>query len=343
MIKKNKGFRVPRVIVKTTYRSLHLILSAFSVFLVVFLLLATISFSERLDIERVQIDSPFTIDNQSVEKEILNILSSRYLYSFSKSNKLIYPKAEIRANILKEIPRASNVILDVDQSVLSVRLIEREKNFIWCDDENCFFVDSNGFVFQSISREKGVIGISEEVEVVEEEEDDDEEEKDIAEGEEEKESEDLSSEVKEEERNDVLTNSDTVGKLVEEYKLIVLNDTFTNRTPKVPSRFDIIDFDKLNNILMYLEDISINVVSIDVVRRKDFDNQVILNIDKDFSLYVNLERDTYTTTRDIYISLFNVFNYESEQDNISELDYIDVRFDNGIYFSPQSIIDRVNN
>ena len=327
MIKKNKGFKIPKFVVKTTYRSLQLILSAFAVFLMVFLLLATLSFSGRLDIERIEVNSPFAIDKQSLEEDVLNVLSSRYLYSFSKSNKLIYPRAEIRANILRKIPRASSVVLDVDQSVLSISLTERDKEFIWCGDEECFFLDDEGLVFQRLSGEEVVVEDEEEIE----------------------EEVDSESNVEDEvEEGDVREQKDEEGNIdivdeVERGNLIVLNDTFANRVPKIPYRFDIVDFDKLNNILMYLESISINVVSIDVVRRKDFDNQVIFNIDGGFSLYVNLERDVYTTTRDIYISLFNVFDYESNQDNLTELDYIDVRFDNGVYFSPQSIEGSVNN
>jgi len=123
--------------------------------LVIVLGLAIFSGHEKVIIKSVTISGNASI----TEDEILNIvnrdISRRYGYLFARKNYLIFPRFQIKKDLLTEI----KTIKDLDISwagwgEINISIIERKAHSVWCGDDikiingECFLVDSNGYVYK---------------------------------------------------------------------------------------------------------------------------------------------------------------------------------------------------
>ena len=107
--------------------------------------------SPKMAISTVTVTGAKSVDEQQVEKLANQTLDEQYLHLFSKRNFLIYPKAEIKQNILRELTRISEVKINLDKKVLSINIVEREGEFLWCEGmatfDKCYFLDNQSYIF----------------------------------------------------------------------------------------------------------------------------------------------------------------------------------------------------
>jgi len=128
--------------------------------LIIFFLLLIIIFSLAFysDHDKISIKKINILDNASVSAEEISELAKRdltgrYWYLFSKSNYLIFPRFQIKEDILNEF----KIIKDVDVSWadwqnIDIRIVERKPHSLWCGNEmmtdsSCYFVDKDGYVY----------------------------------------------------------------------------------------------------------------------------------------------------------------------------------------------------
>jgi len=130
----------------------------FILFISIIIGLAYFSGSSRFLVKDIKIVGNKVIDSKKVEMVIKETLKGRYFYLFKRANALIYPKAEIEANITKFFPRIKalkvykenwfNIVVDISERSGSYlycgQNIPEEKNDI---GDNCYFVNDEGYVF----------------------------------------------------------------------------------------------------------------------------------------------------------------------------------------------------
>jgi hypothetical protein len=122
--------------------------------LVILFSLAIFSSHEKVVIKNISI-----VNNVSVsEEEILDIvnqaLAHRYWYLFARRNFLIFPRLEIKKNLLAEIKTIKEVNISWSgwQSII-IEIEERKPHSVYCGadilakNNDCFFVDYEGYIY----------------------------------------------------------------------------------------------------------------------------------------------------------------------------------------------------
>lgn len=123
-------------------------------FLVILFTLAIFSGHEKVSVQTIIISG-----NASVtDNEILTIanrdMAGRYGYLFARNNSMIFPRFQIKKDLLAEL----KTIKDVDISWntwqrVDINIVERKPDSVWCGadikatDSECYFVDKNGFIY----------------------------------------------------------------------------------------------------------------------------------------------------------------------------------------------------
>ncbi len=101
-----------------------------------------------------------TIDgNSAVEANVLHDIaqadiSGNYLFVFPRSNKFLYPKSAIAADIMNESTRIKSVDVSTSGHTIAIHVEERTPQYTWCSGapldtqpKKCYFLDSNGYIF----------------------------------------------------------------------------------------------------------------------------------------------------------------------------------------------------
>jgi len=105
---------------------------------------------ERLTIDSIQVSGGETIDHQKVEEIVRERLVGTYLGLVPKRFAWFYPQAEISASV-GELERIHDVsVFRNGPKEIQVTFDEYLPKALWCDnqeEENCLFVDKNGFAF----------------------------------------------------------------------------------------------------------------------------------------------------------------------------------------------------
>lgn len=100
-----------------------------------------------------------------IEKQIKlftdNLLKGRTFFIFSKSNKYLYPREEIRSTILEKHILINNAKISVNnENTLIIKTTKRKRAYLWCEkslqekkgspstSEECYFLDKNGILFE---------------------------------------------------------------------------------------------------------------------------------------------------------------------------------------------------
>jgi len=127
---------------------------AFVVFLIIFIATPIYLFRmNQFQISNIELKGNNVTRYEDVASQVAETLDGNYLYIFPKSNALIYPKNQIERNLLKNIPRISEVKVSLSNSKsLTIELKEREPAGLYCADlkikkDDCYFIDENGFIF----------------------------------------------------------------------------------------------------------------------------------------------------------------------------------------------------
>jgi hypothetical protein len=92
-------------------------------------------------------------NNAITSGEILAVadqeLSGHYLFVIPKRDIFIYPKAKIKAAILRNFKRISKVDIRINNlKEITITVSEREGKYLWCESaEKCWFADGTGYIF----------------------------------------------------------------------------------------------------------------------------------------------------------------------------------------------------
>ncbi len=120
--------------------------------------LAYFSSSPRITLNRIVITGTHIINPSNVESFTKDNLKGKYIYLFSRSNSLIYPKNKIYNSIINNFPRIKTLSIYRDNlTTLHIDITERSGSYLYCGSvvpevkteigENCYFVNADGYVF----------------------------------------------------------------------------------------------------------------------------------------------------------------------------------------------------
>ncbi len=151
----------PRILeIKKKQFKKRMIFFGVSFFALVFIVvgLSFLSKINKLKISEIVVEGVHVIDQEEVVKEVREKLQGNYLYLFSKSNFLIYPKNEIYEDLQTLFPRIENLDIEVDKiGKMTLKIEERKGSFLYCGSnvpennlmvgENCYFINNDGFIF----------------------------------------------------------------------------------------------------------------------------------------------------------------------------------------------------
>lgn len=124
-----------------------------------FVFLSTVVFILRLpffQISSIEIKGVTTLNIKEIEQKVSANLLGNYLWTIPKSNSLFYPKGSIEKVLSESYKQIEKININRKGiSNIEVNVIERVPTALVCEgfhednnnDENCFFVDSYGFVF----------------------------------------------------------------------------------------------------------------------------------------------------------------------------------------------------
>ncbi|MEI6660449.1 MAG: hypothetical protein WCK91_03460 [bacterium] len=119
---------------------------------------AYFSSDKHLTINNISITGTHVINKSDIEDIVRTDISGRYLYMFDRSNALIYPKAKIYQDLSASFHRIEHLSVALTNfNTLRIDIIERSGTYLYCGEqvpasvsdvgENCYFVNSEGYVF----------------------------------------------------------------------------------------------------------------------------------------------------------------------------------------------------
>lgn len=135
------------------------------IFFVIFILfiigLSFLSKWQKLNIQTIQIEGNKVLDKEDLEILVKNELAKKYIWLFPKSNIAILPKNKLKKDLMNKFGRIETINFNLNGfNTLEITITEREALYTWCgetlpeitlpkEEENCNFVDLNGFVFDN--------------------------------------------------------------------------------------------------------------------------------------------------------------------------------------------------
>jgi len=111
-------------------------------------------FSPVFQIKTVVVEGAYFIDASEVKEGIEKITEKNILFFPTKSI-FVSRKKEVRNFVLENFFPAKKIVIKKRLlHKLSINIQEREAKALCCTEEECFLIDNQGFVFQSITRER---------------------------------------------------------------------------------------------------------------------------------------------------------------------------------------------
>ena len=102
----------------------------------------------RLQIASITTQGTVVADPLEVSQFVEQNLSGNYLYLFPKRSMLLVPLDSLERSIKQKWPRFKEVSVSrAGLNSLSVEVIEYQGVYLWCKEETCYFMDSEGTVF----------------------------------------------------------------------------------------------------------------------------------------------------------------------------------------------------
>lgn len=138
----------------------------FIIFVLILLFLAGVIYllyARSLSINTIIVQGNNVLETDELSVAVKESIRGKYWYLFPRTSIFIYPRSEITSKLLNDFPRLATVEVGVnDWDSLIVDVDERSSDSVWCqnysnlidglasptsDLENCYFADSNGFIF----------------------------------------------------------------------------------------------------------------------------------------------------------------------------------------------------
>jgi cell division septal protein FtsQ len=129
------------------------------VFIILFIIgISLLSRIEQLNISEIKISGNIIVDTDSIESVVKKNISDNYFYIIPKTNFLIYPKEKILDELYEKYKRLQKVSFNsTNPKLLQILINEYEGKYLYCGDlikeveqkntEKCYFMDSNGYIF----------------------------------------------------------------------------------------------------------------------------------------------------------------------------------------------------
>jgi len=111
-----------------------------------------------LQVEKIDISGNNLINSDDLIKKIKTNLEGKYFGLFPKANIFLIPKDKILAELPEEFKRIKKISLDKKYfGAIAVKLEERSNAVLFCEKEDCAYVDENGFVFEKAPYFSGAV------------------------------------------------------------------------------------------------------------------------------------------------------------------------------------------
>ncbi len=106
---------------------------------------------EKFNISNIDISGNSIIKEEEILEIINKNITGKYLWLFSKSNFLIYPKSKIKEELLESFIQIKelNITFGDFQSIV-VEVIERKPYALWCngiEENDCYFMDKMAYLY----------------------------------------------------------------------------------------------------------------------------------------------------------------------------------------------------
>ena len=109
-------------------------------------------------IKKIEIIGNSSIIGSDLTDAIKSKLDGKYIGLFSKANIFIIPKGNILAELPEEFKRIKKISLDKKYfSAIVVKIEERNNAAIFCEKEDCAYIDESGFVFEKAPYFSGAV------------------------------------------------------------------------------------------------------------------------------------------------------------------------------------------
>ncbi|MBI5400538.1 MAG: hypothetical protein HZB12_00255 [Candidatus Yonathbacteria bacterium] len=135
-------------------------------FLLFFVTGGGVSHNARWHIDNIEVAGASTVSADAIRELVNEKLSGNYFFVYARVNSYLYPQKEIEHALLEAFPRLDNVhAFRVDAHTVAIAVSERKPYALWCGVdadsrelnaegrggktgmENCWFIDTMGFVF----------------------------------------------------------------------------------------------------------------------------------------------------------------------------------------------------
>ncbi|TSC61389.1 MAG: Uncharacterized protein G01um1014107_8 [Parcubacteria group bacterium Gr01-1014_107] len=178
MFRRRAKFKSPRLLKRRRRGIISRLILYPLLLLSVFLGLSFLSSARFLLIEKVEVYGNQAVAEEDLRNLVEAELKGSFLGLFSKRNIFLYPKKLVEAKLVNQFERLSSVGISLKNfKILRVEVKEREAAAIWCRrrtsdeeegrnkeklseidealSEECFFVDTLGFIFASSADSPG--------------------------------------------------------------------------------------------------------------------------------------------------------------------------------------------
>ena len=128
-------------------------------FLLFFVAGGGVSQNAKWRVENIEISETNVVSEDMVRSIARQKLTGNYFFVYSRGNSYLFPKKDIEQALLETFPRLESVhIKRIDNNTIGIIATERKPYALWCgaqfdiekdQSKNCWFVDKDGFVFDS--------------------------------------------------------------------------------------------------------------------------------------------------------------------------------------------------
>ena len=116
--------------------------------------LAIFSGHKNITVQTIIVSGNAAVQSDEVLKIANRDMTGRYWYLFAKNNSLIFPKAQIKKDLLKEIKTIKDVNISWSNwQRIDISILERKPQAVWCGNDikiaetECYFLDKNGYIY----------------------------------------------------------------------------------------------------------------------------------------------------------------------------------------------------
>lgn len=103
---------------------------------------------EWFKIKSIEVAGNSVEASQNISDITKERLAGNYLYFIPKSNFLLYPRRTLRESLLYSFKRFEAVDVSYEgDNTLFVDVKERKPLWLWCENQDCYFMDKSGYVF----------------------------------------------------------------------------------------------------------------------------------------------------------------------------------------------------